>query len=179
MVRIERGIASFPPPPQERATVMKEEGPRDVPVHGQRQKGFPSASRSPDGAEGSSTFDTQSRHKTINASRSNVRCMENVSSNGRRTAMTQQPKPTTTSVFRDVATGPMADSDVSRSLNEQSNSNRLSELGALRAEALLSLDFNRGRAMIGETDDEGIDVEDWLEVTHAMLDTSDSGLDLV
>ena len=33
--------------------------------------------------------------------------------------------------------------------------------------------------MIGETDDEGIDVEDWLEVTHAMLDTSDSGLDLV
>lgn len=93
--------------------------------------------------------------------------------------MTQQPKPTTTSVFRDVATGPMADSDVSRSLNEQSNSNRLSELGALRAEALLSLDFNRGRAMIGETDDEGIDVEDWLEVTHAMLDTSDSGLDLV
>ncbi|CAM9640330.1 unnamed protein product [Laminaria digitata] len=77
-----------------------------------------------------------------------------------------------------LVSGPMVDSDVARIVDEQSQSNRLTDLGAQVAEALLlSPEFGRGGIMIGETEEDIIGVGDWLDVTHAMLGASGPGLD--
>lgn len=179
MASLDHGSFSSSPPPQDRAAEMPEKGARDVPVHGRQQRGVPSAKDSREGAEGNSAFDARPRHKTIGVSRSNFGCMENVSLDGRHTAHTPPPEPMLSkALFREVASEPTVDSDVGGVVDEQSSSRGFTELGAQAAEALLSSEFSGGRTMIGETGDDSIDVEDWLDVAHAMLDTSVSGQDL-
>ncbi|CAM9441637.1 unnamed protein product, partial [Laminaria digitata] len=155
MANIKYDVASSSPPPQERAFELPGEGPRDVPVHGGQQRGVPSATDSREGTEGNSAVLSPPGHGAIDASRPNVGCMENVSLDGRRTMHTQTPESTfTTSLFREVVSGPMVDSDAGRIVDEQSISNRRTDLGAQAAEALLlSPEFSGGGAMIGETEE--------------------------
>lgn len=183
MVNLEHGGASSSPrPPQEEhAAEMRENGPCDASVHCGQQRGVPSATGSQVGAEGDSVYDARHTHKIVHASRSNVESTEHVSVDGRQTAIMQPQEPAlTASAFRGVVlSGPIVDSEANRTVNGQSYSDGLTELGTQAAvEALLLSELSRGRAAIGETDDEGIGVEDWLDVTHAMLDTSGPGLGL-
>lgn len=179
MVNMAHGRASASPPPQRHAAEMQEKEPRDVLVHDEQQKGVPSATGSREGAEGDCADDMQHRSKPFDASRSNVGCMEKVSLDGRPTAHLQSPEPTlTTSLFREVVSRAMIDSDVGRIVDEQSNTRSYTELGGQAAEVLLLSEFSRGRTTTGETEDDGIDVEDWLDVTRAMLDSSGPGLHL-
>lgn len=171
---------------------MQEEGPRDVPVHGRQQEGVPSATGSRKGAEGHSAFDTRPRQNIVDASISSqepgrdpdeepVRCVESISSDGWWTAQTKPPEPTrATPLCREVVSEPIVDSDVSRILDEQTKPGSCTEeVGAQAAEALLLSEFSPGGTLAGdETEyDAGIGVQDWLDVTHAMLDTSGLGLD--
>lgn len=181
MVNIEHGDVSPPPPPEECSAETQERGPRDVPAHGREQEGFSSATGFGEGVEGSSASDARNGPATLDGPKPNVGCMETVSFDGERNAMMQPQESTLTpsSIVReDVVAEPIVDSDVCRVVNGQSSSDRLTEFGPQAAEALLLSEFSRGRALTGETEDDSIDVEDWLDVTHAMLDTSEPELDL-
>lgn len=88
--------------------------------------------------------------------------------------MTQPQGPTLiASTFQDdVFSGPIVDSEVNRTVNGQSYHDVLTELGARAAEgALLLSELSSDSALIGETEDEGIGVDDWLDVTRAMSGT--------
>lgn len=168
------GGASPSPSPEERAAEMQENGQCDAQAHCGQQRGVPSATGSRAGAEGSSVSDARHTHTIAHASRSNVGCTEHVSVDGRRSAMTQpQGSTLIASTFQDdVFSGPMVDSEVNRSVNGQSYPDGLTEFGAQAAEgALLLSELSGGRAAISETEDEGIGVEDWLDVTRAMSGT--------
>ena len=180
MVSREHRGTSSPPPLQELAAGMQQNGPRDIPVHDRQEEGLPSAAGSREGVEGSSVLDARPRRKNIDSWTSKVGCTENVSFDGRRTAITQPQEPTltTSSVFREVGSEPMADSDVSHVVNGQSCSDRSTGSGAQEAESLFLLDLSKGSTGISETEDDSIDVEDWLDVTHAMLDTSGPGVNV-
>lgn len=171
---------------------MQEMGPRDAPSDGGQQWGIPSGTASREGAEGNSDFDTQSKYGIIDASRSNedpervpdeepAGCMEGMSSDGWLAAHTQPPEPTpTTPLFRKDESGPMVNSDVCRVGKEQSNSSSVAEVRAQAAQALLLSDLSMEGAVAAEEADydAGIGVEDWLDVTHALLDTSGCGQDV-
>lgn len=183
--------ASSSPPPEERVAEMQEMGSIDAPEDSRQQRGAASPTCSREGTVGSSVDVARPRHKGIDPSGSNqepelvcdaesVGCMENVSSGVRQTATRPPPEPTfTTSLFGKGPLEPVVDSDIFRTVAEKGNSNRLAELGAQAAEAYLPSDFCKDRTMVLDgTEDESIGVEDWLDVTHAMLDTGGFGLDL-
>ncbi|CAM9290797.1 unnamed protein product [Laminaria digitata] len=193
MVNIEHGSASSSPPPQEGASEIPEKGPHDVPVHDQQQRGIPSATDSGEGSEGNSAVAMRPTHEANDVLRPNreperasdaesAGYMESVPSDGRRTALMQPQEELTlteTSPFREVVSEPMVDSDACRSVDEQSSSSCCTELQTQPAEALLLSELStKGTVTVDETEDEGVGVEDWLDVTHAMLDTSSLGLDL-
>lgn len=188
----EYGTAASSSPPEECAVDGHEEF-RDEPVHDQEQREAPSAISSRGGPGGNSAVDTQPRRTTVEASRCSrepgrvsgelsAGCVEHVRSDERRTALTQPPEPTlATSSFRKPGCDARVDSDGQRTVDgEILSTSSCTELGAQAAEALLLSELSKeGAMMVGETEyDEGIGVEDWLDVTHAMLDTSVLGLDL-
>ena len=177
--------------PQERAAEIQGKGPRDVLVDSGQQRGATSPTRSHEGTGGSYPVVARPTHKAIDGLRSkreperasdeeSVGCMENVSSDGRRNALTQPQEPmlTLSCLFREVVSGEVVDSDACRTVNDQSSCSDYTEFGGQATEALLSSVFTKGREMmIDGTEDEDIGLEDWLDVTHAMLDTGGLGLD--
>lgn len=191
MVSTEHDGASSCPPPRERAAEMQEKGPCDAQEGSLQQREIPSATGSEEVTEGNSVVATQPTHEAIDSSMLNrepertsdeesVGCMENVSPNGRLTAMAQPPESTlTTSLFPEDVLEGIAGFGAFRAVNDQSNSSVCAELGGQPRETLLSSVLCESHAMtIDETEDEGIGVEDWLDVTHAMLDAGARGLDL-
>lgn len=191
MVATEHDGTSSCCPPQERAAETQEEGSHDAPAGSRQQRGVPSTRGSQEGAEGSSAVVTQAMHKAVDSWRLNgapeetsdgesVGCMENVSSDGQLTALIQPLEPTLiTSLFPEVVPEGMFDSEVCRTANDQSNPGSCTELGGQEAEALLPSELSKSRAMVIDgIEEEGIGVEDWLDVTHAMLDTGGLELDL-
>ena len=188
MVAREYGSASSSSPSGECVDERQEEAFREGPVHVQEQREVPSATinSSRDKAAGNSAVDAFPRHTTTGAPACNqvpergsdensVGCGGNASSGERRTAPTAAPEPTpATYLCREAVLEPKPDSDACRIVDEQTNSSGCTELGAQAAEALLLSEFSKdGAMMVGETDnDEGIGVEDWLDLTYAMLDTN-------
>ena len=178
MLNFERSGASSASSPQGLAAEMQEEGSRDGP----KQRGVPSATGSREGAETSSVFDARPTAKLMDESIPNVGCMDCVSLDGPPTAMLQPQHPmcTASSAFLEVVVSdPIVDSEGGRIVNKQIYSDGWAGLGAQAADEMLWLTgLSRGRTGTGETEDDSIGVEDWLDVTHAMLDTSDPGLNL-
>lgn len=190
MVATEHDGASSCSPPQERAAETQEEGSHDAPADSQKQRGVPSTTGSQEGTEGTSAVVTQATHKAVDSWRLNresegasdgesVGCMENVSLDVQLTALIQPPEPTLiASLFAEVNSEGMVDSEACRTANSQSNSGSCTELGGQAAEALLPSEFRESRTMmIDGIEDECIGAEDWLDVTHAMLDTGGLELD--
>lgn len=188
MVMIQLGDASSCSPSRERATETQEQGSSDAPVENRQQRGVSSATGSQEQVEGTSAVVKQFTQKTTDTSRSerepervsdeeSVECMEDVPSGECRTAPKRSQEPTIASpLFRKVSSEPIVISDSDPAVTEKNNSNLSAKFGGQAAEALLSLSME-GRAMIGETEDDRIDVEDWLDVNHAMLDPVGRGLD--
>ena len=120
--------------PQERAAEIQGKGPRDVLVDSGQQRGAPSPTRSHEGTGGSYPVVARPTHKAIDGLRSkreperasdeeSVGCMENVSSDGRRNALTQPQESmlTLSCLFREVVSGEVVDSDACRTVNDQSS----------------------------------------------------------
>lgn len=183
-------------PSRERATETQEKDSREAPIESRQQGGIPSATGSQEQVEGTSAVVKQFTHRATDTLRpkqepereparepervsieESAEWMEHAPSGECRTAPTQSREPTNAfSIVRKDSSEPIVISDIDRAVTEPMNSNRCAELGDQAVEALLSFSME-GRAMIGETEDDGIDVEDWLDVNHAMLDTCGRGLD--
>lgn len=192
MLVIEFDDATFPPPPQGCVAEVQNVGANDAQVDdGQRWRGASATNAREGGAENSGAV-SRSRHKTIDASTTNrepgrafnaesVGQVESMFSDGRQTTPTQPHEPTL-AAFRlgKGAVEPVVNSEIGRIVTEQSNPNRCTGLGAHAVGALLPSECSsNGRGvMIDETEDDSIGVEDWLDVTHAMLESRGPCLDL-
>lgn len=173
---------------------MQEKGPCDVPGHGRQEEGLPSATGSQEGVVGNYAFDTRPRHKVVDALILNQElgrvsdgapggCVESLASDGRRIAHTHPSEPMlATPLFGKVASAePIVNSDVCCLMDELSKSGSCAEeVDAQAAEALLLSEFGtEGTLAVDETElDAGIGVQDWLDVTHAMLESSGLEVDL-
>lgn len=177
--------ASCCSPPRECTAEAQEKEPRDAPVDSRQQGRGDSATGSREENERESAVVTEPAHEAIiNNSRSkreservpdeeSFGCMENVLPCGRWPAPTQSQDPaTTSSLFRKVGSEPIVISDFDCIVTEETRPNQCTDMVGQAAEAMLSFSAE-GRAMIGETEDVSIGVEDWLDVNHAMLDTAD------
>ena len=170
-------------PPRERAAEMQEEKPYNAPVHEQGQGGWTLATGSREEAGASSAVDAQAGHKIIDGARSNREPdgVPDEDSNGSMkstlelwpTAFSQPQEPTrATPLFLKIGSELLVDSDVCRLVGDQSNSTSSTELGPRAAKEFASYELSKGRtAMVNEMDDEHIGSADWLDVTHAMLNT--------
>ena len=190
MVSTEHRGASCYPPPRERAAEVQEKGPCDAPEGSLQQREIPSATGSDEGAEKNYVVATQPTNGAIDAlglnrkperacDEESVGYMEHVSPKGRLTAIAQPLEPTlTTALFPEVVLEAIVDSGAFRAVNDQGNSSVCAELGGQPGEALLPSVLCKGRVMaVDETEDEAIGVEDWLDVTHALLERGALGLD--
>ena len=113
------------PAPHHRVAEMQEMGPNDAPVDDWQQRGGASARGAREGAEGKSAVFSRPRNTTIDASGSNqelervsdaesVGWVESVTSDRRRTVLTQPPETTlTTSLVRKGDLAPVADCQIS------------------------------------------------------------------
>lgn len=172
-------------PPQECVAETREMGPNDAPVDDQLQQTREASVTTYREGVGDNSVDVgRPRHKTVDDSGSNregelvsdeesIGWVEGMSSYGQQTALPQPPDPTLTSLLsREGASEPVDLSEI-----DQIVADSFMELGAQAVEAVVPSGFSKSRTIIGRIEDENIDVEDWLDVTDAMLDTSGLGLD--
>lgn len=183
MVKYE--VPSCPLPPQDCVAETRGVELNDALVDDRPQPEGGSVTSSRDGAEGNSVAVSRPMHEIIDASRPNrepelvsddesVGWVETMSSSGRQTLRNKPPDLTiASSLFRKGASEPVVDSEVDRIVAEQSNPSSRTELGSQTVEALSPPKFGMNRSMtVDGIEYESIGVEDWLDVTHAMLDTS-------
>ena len=198
MVGVQLGDASSSPPPKDRANEMPAEGERDSHVDARPQTGGGSAPAFPGRVATASREEIRGTHSgvdiqpgfsTIQASRSNPEptqvygenpSMGNACWNAGPTVRTQPQEPTSTnSLVRSFVSGAMIGSDVSRPADARWNSNDQTKWRAQPQELLPPLSGAvRTPVVEGKGHHECIGGADWLDVTHAMLDTDPNGLGL-
>lgn len=179
------------PPPQEHVIEVQKIHPNDAPVGDRQQTGEASATRPLEGAEEASGAVSRPRLKTIDAPRPHreperesgaepIGWMQSMSSGGRQTGLTRPPELTlATSLLGKGALETVTGSEIGSIVTEQSDPNSGMVLGAQAAEIPFPSEFSKSRTMMTDGIEDGsIGVEDWLDITHAMLDISGPGLDL-
>lgn len=160
----------------------------DVPAYERQQRTPPSARASRGGAErypaqpeDRNTSATMSNQRTGGASAEGFLGRMETMPDVRQTSPTTQPQEPTAVKRLSPGTvwGPTTDCDVDRTSGERSKIiySTCTESATQGGGVFWSSELNTQGMRIGETDCGGIDAEDWLDVTNAMMGIGRSGFD--